>query len=517
MADDGVDQKLKDSDNPSSLYYPAADHSTKPTGMEVDIDPKTMEYLWGRELMELSVDERELNEEHLHGIKSLAVPETQELLNQGLNDMQKVINDLPIQEKRSHLRGLELGSMYIQSLAFRLKFLRCVQFDAKLAAIRYCKCLDLLEEEFGECALMRRLLITDLGKEELSYFQEGQYQVLPSRDCLGRRIACFSFSSPSRTYSTDSVFKVFIYILNAILSEDISTQKHGLVYITLLNQNENYPAVDMHRVHKMYAGTPLFWGAVHLCVPNDDFYRIFTALFLAWLGQRGRKLLRIHRGNRIECNYMLQGFGIPVADIPQMYSGQVKTKNHLRLIKLRTAMDEWQIEKEKRLKSRRRGEKSVRGAIEPFPGIECPEVDFVVLSYSRNGEGALNNHPGNIAFRKIMVNNEGFKRFLKDFDNEEFDVQSKVREIVDDILVDACVDGLQFLSYDREKGYYSEITDKDVLCQSVEMVMRRHRKEFWAHTRARNPGRNNVSSSLLPEPLDLSQKDRMDYCSKCLK
>lgn len=119
-------------------------------------------------------------------------------------------------------------------------------------------------------------------------------------------------------------------------------------------------------------------------------------------------------------------------------------------MKVRMAMDEWQAEQEKRFNKKsftntRRTKKTVPETIKPFPGIECPEVNFVVLAYSRNEEGVQNNHPVNIAFRKVIVQNEGFKRFLKDYDGLEFDRLSNVVELVNDILFDACVESLQFL------------------------------------------------------------------------
>mmetsp|Transcript_6428 Transcript_6428/g.15601 ORF Transcript_6428/g.15601 Transcript_6428/m.15601 type:complete len:532 (-) Transcript_6428:315-1910(-) len=509
--------------NENYVPVPGRDHSQAPHGaVGMDIDPTSMDSLWAKELLELGVDERNTTDENLHGIRSLAVTETPELLRRNLNDMQEEIYKLPDVIQEGHTRGLELGSMYIQSLAFRLKFLRAVQFDAKMAAFRYCNCLNMLCELFGESALTRRLHITDLGEEETEYMKEGHFQVLPSRDRLGRRIVVFNMRQTKKTYSIDAMFKVYVYFLQAVVCEDISTQKHGMVYIGVVQKNESIAkqdrkqtSMDLHRVHKMYAGTPLFWGAVHLCLPDEVLYRMFTALFLAWIGRAGRKLLRIHRGNRIECNYSLRSFGIPVGDMPLMHAGEIKTKNHMRLIKLRMDMDKWDIQQEKKFKSRRRS-KSAPETIKPFPGIECPEVDFVVLSYLRNTDGAQNDHPGNVAFRKIMVQNDGFKSFLNADDGSEFNIRPRLLQVVDDVLFDACVEGLQFLTYDLEKGYYSEVVDQDVLRTNVERIMRRYRNHFRSKLELKK--RNSRSSPSTTSPtqqnaFDLSSnEDKMDCC-----
>lgn len=524
-SDQSIAESEPDQTDGNDDYVPVLgrDHSQAPHGAaDMEVDPTSMDSLWAKELLQLGVDERNMTDDNLHGIRSPAVTETPELLRRNLNDMQEEIYKLPDNIQEGHTKGLELGSMYIQSLAFRLKFLRAVQFDAKVAAFRYCNCLNMLCELFGESALTRRLYITDLGEEETEYMKEGHFQVLPSRDCLGRRIVVFNMRQTKKTYSVDAMFKVYVYFLHAIVSEDVSTQKHGMVYIGVVQKNESIArqdgkqtSMDLHRVHKMYAGTPLFWGAVHLCVPDEPLYRIFTALFLAWIGQAGRKLLRIHRGNRIECNYSLRSFGIPVGDMPLMHSGEIKTKNHMRLIKVRMDMDNWDIHQQKKFKSRRRS-KSAPETIKPFPGIECPEVDFVVLSYLKNTDGAQNDHPGNVAFRKIMVQNDGFKSFLNDDGGSEFNVRPRLLQVVDDVLFDACVEGLQFLIYDKEKGYYSEVVDQEVLRTHVHRIVKRYRNQIRSQPeRNKRKARSSPSSSPTQQKaFDLSSNDdKMDCCA----
>jgi len=261
----------------------------------------------------------------------------------------------------------------------------------------------------------------------------------------------------------------------------------------------------LKKVHMMFEGTPLFWGAVHLCVPNEPLYRVVTALFMAWIGAEGRKLMRIHRGNQIQIFYNLRSFGIPVGDIPQMQSGQVKTKNHLRLIKVRLAMDTYQDE-QKRLSKRDSRRKTAPEAIKPFAGIECPEIDFVILSRL---QGSQKNHPGNVAFRKIMLENEGLKTMLQVYQgqNAESITRVELMRVVDTVIYEACLHGLQFVAYDNEKCYYLEVISQQEIRKKVQKIIMRHQNKF----RSKAQGRNTTPS---PNSLDLSEKKAIE-CNKC--
>jgi len=480
-------------------------------------NPLAMEGIWAKELLRIEQREREFNDAVVRGNKTHAIEETTERINVALNDMQKQINRIPQEDKRAHERGLGLHSLYIQTKEFRLRFLRSVKFDAKLAAFRYCRCLDFLSDLFGEVALTRRLFITDLTDEEITYMKDGQFQILPSRDVVGRRIVVFTFSQnhSKKNVPLDIMFRVYVYMLFSIMSEDISTQRNGMVYIGMLNMSisttsDRYSGNQKPRLREMYEAIPLFWGAVHLCVPDEPIYRLITSLFMVWIGKEGRKLLRIHRGNRIECCYSLRSFGIPVGDMPQMQTGQCKKDNLLRLIKVRMAMDSYQKEQELTMK-RRRWKKAAPGAKKPFLGIECPEVDFVILGTPRAGGDHHSNHVGNIAFRKIMFANEGFKSFLKSHkrNGEGYGGPEGIQRIAETIIYDSCLQGLHFLEFDQENGYYTEITDLEVLHRRVAEALKRYRSKFRADSLARIGKAENNRDTKSPVNLsfDLSQKD----------
>lgn len=156
--------------------------------------------------------------------------------------------------KRNYLRAVvELQSTYVVSEQFRIKFLRTEFFQIHQAVVRYLLCLNLLEEYFGDLALLRPILLEDLTKREQKIFKAGCRQLLPSRDTLGRRsivnLGNFSTSiitdEPHRNNpdeattmtmnDTDQLafIRIDLYFKAQVLAEDISTQRNG--YVT------NYP------------------------------------------------------------------------------------------------------------------------------------------------------------------------------------------------------------------------------------------------------------------------------------
>ena len=61
-----------------------------------------------------------------------------------------------------------LNSNYVASKEFKLIFLRTELFDAKKAALRFCKNLNFIRFLFGDVALLRPLYVSDLTKPEVS-------------------------------------------------------------------------------------------------------------------------------------------------------------------------------------------------------------------------------------------------------------------------------------------------------------------------------------------------------------
>jgi hypothetical protein len=86
---------------------------------------------------------------------------------------------------------------------------------------------------------------------------------------------------------------------------------------------------------------PVRLAAMHLALPNGPAFQLLKALVLLRLfGTTERMRIKVYPPvENIETQYALMTFSIPVHEIPISSTGTLKTKNHLRWIKVRNAID----------------------------------------------------------------------------------------------------------------------------------------------------------------------------------
>ena len=152
-------------------------------------DPKDVDTLLSRELMGLSLNDRNAINEEIHGVNCRSPEETPELLERSLNLLDFELNHgLTPEESFAYRESQQLPHTIVNTLDFRLRFLRCELFDAKKAAKRMAFILNTTLELFGPYSLERHVRLNDFTKQELKYMRKGRFQWLPFRDRSGRRI-----------------------------------------------------------------------------------------------------------------------------------------------------------------------------------------------------------------------------------------------------------------------------------------------------------------------------------------
>lgn len=259
------------------------DNKTKSVeDLSATIDPCEVDQILSRELQNLDVQDRESINEEVHGVRCLAPTETIEMLNASLMKLSQeldLISDKPAYERSQQLGLANVafgGGTYVNTVDFRLKFLRCELFDAKKAAARLVTFLDLIWYLFGkEEVLLRPLKITDLDKKEMAILKIGNFQLLPYRDRSGRRVFTLVLDLSLHHDFQITVCKVlFCAVLYCVLLNSFySTMEKK--YAEGMNPSSKIPEDDMLPM-TLDLITPLFLSFPFLSPVTCDIYILFS-------------------------------------------------------------------------------------------------------------------------------------------------------------------------------------------------------------------------------------------------
>jgi hypothetical protein len=308
-----------------------------------DVNPRDVDVLLSAELKQLTLEDREDIQEEIHGIRSLARRESHEMMRDALRRLEVEIGRIP--HKPAYDRALELGSLYVHDRSFRIKFLRADLYDVRKAAIRFMGHLEMLLEYYGEQALMRPVMYSDLGVEEVHVLKKGNIQVLPSRDRFGRRVLCVvggfgeGNSRPARvspwkhcvplgnrlvcstgcccvehkceqtshkepTMSIRRVqLRVLMYMVGTVMSEDDETQQNGMTHVywpTDDLQEAMGEAKERREIARCAAFNPVRTSAVHFCLTRTEpVYHMLKAAIMMALPRDIRARSRVHMGKSV--------------------------------------------------------------------------------------------------------------------------------------------------------------------------------------------------------------------------
>lgn len=269
---------------------------------ETGKDERFVDDLLTKEMLKLSVKDRNDIQEEIHGVKCLAVEETDELIRRSLRELDEQIrHSIPDSQKRAYLKSLDLPALpaapnesnnhhsnnrlsYVHQEEFRLRFLRCDLFDVSRAARRMVTYLDLLVELFGEYALQRPISISDFTKEELRHMRKGMIQNLPYRDRSGRRIM---IAFPEEEVSQIPPFvkaKIAMYMLWAAGDKDTATQKMGTIVIAWFDASFAKLSTSWKIKYKFYTLNCDRITAIHCCSPDTAHYRLRRSVMVMRCG-----------------------------------------------------------------------------------------------------------------------------------------------------------------------------------------------------------------------------------------
>ena len=158
---------------------------------EEDAPQQAVNNLLSKELLQLSLKDRNAIQEEIHGVNCLAPEETPELVKRSMVELKVALESdgtIATHKKHAYQKSQLYAKTYVNDDSFRLRFLRFTLFDAKKAAEKIVEFLNVALELFGEFALEREVRLSDFDGRDIKYLREGEFQFLPFRDRSGRRI-----------------------------------------------------------------------------------------------------------------------------------------------------------------------------------------------------------------------------------------------------------------------------------------------------------------------------------------
>ena len=166
---------------PSALSVPS-------TPAECSTPAEVLSAMLAKEMNQLSVEDREKAFEDVHGIPRV-VDEPQEFIGACLALLETELTN--ISSKAAYDLANSTSKEYTSSKKIRLMFLRAENFDPYNAASRMVRFFEEKYELFGADKLAKDITLDDLDPDDIAALERGVYQVLPEKDCAGRKVVFF--------------------------------------------------------------------------------------------------------------------------------------------------------------------------------------------------------------------------------------------------------------------------------------------------------------------------------------
>mmetsp|Transcript_1405 Transcript_1405/g.3234 ORF Transcript_1405/g.3234 Transcript_1405/m.3234 type:complete len:319 (+) Transcript_1405:224-1180(+) len=302
------------------------------TGSDPD---RHFEDVLSKELLQLSVKDRNNLQEEFHGVNCVAPEETPQLVEDSIRNLAIELDEkIPDSQKRAYIASQlrPASKAFVNSREFRMRSLRCELFNYKLAAERIARVCDALLRLFGWYALERPVRLSDFSNTELKRIRKGRFQPLPFRDRSGRRIVIVFPGVDSvkgrvnDNFTRNLQIKMVMYT-SWVLGSEVDTQRKGVVWIVWFDPKlELSISSDVNGIKsgtKSHSVTMLRPSAIHICSPDTPFYRVQRAILSLGAGS-WRKSLKSHLGEAVELRYILHGYGIDTDMLPISWTGNVK-------------------------------------------------------------------------------------------------------------------------------------------------------------------------------------------------
>ncbi|CAJ1932360.1 unnamed protein product [Cylindrotheca closterium] len=304
---------------------------------ETNAARKPTDELISQSMAQLSFQERQEEQEHLHGVASV-----------GPEDPHQI--DQLLQDQDDHLERLKQGTVFQEAEAmdpqftndrsFRLMFLRGNRYNPKEAAEQMIRFMDTKQQLFGASKLNQQITLKDLNDDDRACVENGSFQMLPSRDSSNRPMMLEVPGLTSyRQLENELRARFYIYM---VLLEQKESQIQGVIFISygVGNYKEKLNGAGFVEQTRLSLAIPVFFAALHLATADLKHYILMSTCF-ALVPAKTRARFRLHLGSHVECQYQLSTYGIPCSALPFAGSNNdnILLENHLRWYKARFVQD----------------------------------------------------------------------------------------------------------------------------------------------------------------------------------
>eukprot|EP00537_Pseudo-nitzschia_pungens_P000664 CAMPEP_0172370992 /NCGR_PEP_ID=MMETSP1060-20121228/40774_1 /TAXON_ID=37318 /ORGANISM="Pseudo-nitzschia pungens, Strain cf. cingulata" /LENGTH=549 /DNA_ID=CAMNT_0013096479 /DNA_START=90 /DNA_END=1739 /DNA_ORIENTATION=+ len=425
-----------------------------------DVNPEEVDRMLANELNELSLYDRELVMEEVHGInraserqqgafegalvamqeeldKHYLGNESSASINQSIPTpgMEKIEGDTQVVDSgssssltfRAYREARSRNSHLLSDYLFRRAFLIAESNDPKKAAIRLMKYLDLIHDLFETShVLFRPIFLDDLHPEAKQELMMGSYQILPERDSSGRRVFCYLRDASSPKEWTPRK-QLYLYFRQRLYEEETGMVAVVFLHNSTVFTNKN-DMMSFDYGLKFVPYLPSRFSAIHLCLSNHPMCNVVRSAMMLIMGKEARSRVRLHIGSLTECQYSLRPFGIPVDRLPSALEFNTTHRkdniaNHTKWLRIQRAK-EMTIEKimvgdrigdEKELTAREMDGKNTNSeVVHKLDGMEAVHLfRSKFVEYPRHedclfGRGRNTmKHPGNVAMRRLLEEKQG--------------------------------------------------------------------------------------------------------------
>eukprot|EP00980_Cylindrotheca_fusiformis_P021554 scaffold8398_cov118-Cylindrotheca_fusiformis.AAC.1 len=273
----------------------------------------------------LSVQERQVEQEDLHGVRPQLSEDT-EMIQRLVDELDMHLNRL--KSGTAYEEAEATDSAYTKGMDFRLMFLRCNRYDPQASAAHIIKFMDVKLKLFGKTKLVQDITLRDLGEDDREVVRNGHLQVLRACDRSGRRIILeYPALRSFKTLTNELRARFYIWMEVAKSPE---AQRKGVVMVTygVGTLRERLRGIGFVEISKVALSVPLHVAGIHLATDDLRHYVLLKGA-LAITPAKLRTRFKLHHGSHMECQYRLTTYGIPREILPLTEGDEAILEYHL--------------------------------------------------------------------------------------------------------------------------------------------------------------------------------------------